>query len=97
MGVRMCWHWDPDGVATADFDTIEAAADALAGSARRTYHRYDQHPQRDTMLACITPLTERMLSEGAARITAGESWSGRCGGVQVTLSPRCPGGLHRAP
>ena len=93
----MAWHWNPDGIAAGDFDTIQDAVDGLGASARRTYHRYDQLAQRHTMLACIAPLQERMLTEGAESIAAGESWSGHCGGVQVTLSPRCPGGTHSAP
>lgn len=93
----MAWDWKPDGMAGGDFDTIEDAAIGLRESACRIYHRYDQHAQRHVMLACIAPLQERMLSEGAQSIAAGRSWSGKCGGVHVTLSPRRPGGPHAAP
>lgn len=93
----MRWEWEPDGIAAGDFDSVQAAADGLGKSARRTYEHYDQHVQRHAMIACITPLQEQMLTEGAESIAVGESWSGKCGGVTVTLSPRCPGGPHTAP
>ncbi|MGW4569200.1 hypothetical protein ACWEN3_45065 [Streptomyces sp. NPDC004561] len=84
----MAWEWQPDGLAAGDFDTVQAAADALGSSARRTFAQYDQLAQRHVMLSCIGPLQERMLTEGAESIAAGKPWSGRCAGVRVTLSPR---------
>jgi hypothetical protein len=86
----MCWEWQPDGIAAGDFDTVQAAAEGLGVSARRTYERYDEHAQGQVLLACIAPLQEQMLSDGAESIAAGRSWSGRCGGVKVYLSPASP-------
>ena len=87
MDVHMAWEWEPDGMAAGDFDSVEAAAVSLADSARRMYNRYE-YAQRDAMLSCVIPLQNRMRSDGAAAVAAGQSWSSRCGGVRVSLSPR---------
>ncbi|MGW4565763.1 hypothetical protein ACWEN3_26205 [Streptomyces sp. NPDC004561] len=87
MDVRMNWSWTHDGVASGCFDSVDEAAEGLAASARRMVHRYGRSYESEVMQDCVGALQHQMRTDAKVALAEGRTWSGKCGGVHVHLSP----------
>lgn len=88
MGFQMAWGWEADGLAAAEFDTVEDAIAALTASVRRKTERYGTEEQTRRARECVAPMRDRMRTEGVEALAEGREWLGECGGLFVRLTPQ---------
>lgn len=88
MALRMEWGWTEDGLAGANFATVEEAVESLTSSVERATVRYGSVEHARILRECVTPMRTWMLAEGAQALAEGRDWSGECGGLIVRLTPR---------
>lgn len=83
----MAWSWEADGIAGAEFATIDDAITTLARSVDRATARYGTERQSQVAQACVAPMSACMSTDGARTLTQGHEWTHECGGLRVTLTP----------
>lgn len=67
--------------------TVEAAVEAIDSAVRAAYGATDTTALAHSLWAVVGPLRAVMVTEGAAAIARGESWSYRGGEISVVLYP----------
>ncbi|WP_177235336.1 hypothetical protein [Streptomyces sp. MUSC 14] len=87
MGVRMSWAWEVDGMAGADFASVDDAATAMARSVELAASHFGTDRQREVVRSCVIPTSDRMRTEGARTLAEGHRWFGECQGLYVRMNP----------
>ncbi|MEU8590415.1 hypothetical protein AB0C59_25945 [Streptomyces sp. NPDC048664] len=79
-------------MAGADFATVDEAVTAMAQSMERAASRHSAARQREVLRLCVTPMIERIRTEGVRALAEGRSWSDECEGLYVIMNLRRHGG-----
>ncbi|MER6738233.1 hypothetical protein [Streptomyces puniciscabiei] len=87
MAVRMSWAWGVDGMAGADFASVDEAATALAEGVERAASHFGTERQQEVVRLCVIPMSDRMRTEGVRVLAEGRGWFGECQGLFVRMNP----------
>ncbi|MFB7504665.1 hypothetical protein [Streptomyces broussonetiae] len=83
----MSWAWEVDGMAGADFATVDDAAAAMAESVELAASHFGTDRQREVVRSCVLPMGARMRTEGARTLADGHGWFCECEGLYVRMNP----------
>ncbi|WP_269857629.1 hypothetical protein [Streptomyces sp. RPT161] len=87
MNLRMDWSWEADGIAGAEFATVDDAVTTLARHLDRAAAHFGTERQTRVAQACLAPMSAYMCTDGVRALTQGREWTHECGGLRVTLTP----------